>query len=198
MSLSITSAEGVHRLSLQCAEGHFQALVWTFEANGLWECRVVITRTEFERGAEKERWVSELHSFDPASGTAIVKVGEMEVAPEKAGPRGFRRCLHSWREWSLLNNKEVRLLRRCEDPNESYDPTGPANNPPDLSPVTIDCREANWDGRLYVALYNRRRIELITLHSSYEGFLVQLADAHHMKFIPEFENNRGTFEPLPL
>ena len=95
----ITITEGHDRLTLQYDEGHFRALVWSSEYGREWRCRAVITQPDFQRGADSERWVSELHSFDPGTGRAIIKVGEMEVPREGAGAGGFRRCIYSWREW---------------------------------------------------------------------------------------------------
>src|SRR3954468_17719028 len=111
MEDKITITEGHDRLTLQYHEGYFRALVWSSEQGVDWLCRVVITETDFQRGSDKERSVHDLHSFDPAAGYAIIKVGEMEVPANKAGPRGFRRCLYSWREWDLSSNCELRVLR---------------------------------------------------------------------------------------
>jgi len=107
MENTIISSDGHDRLSLQFEKGRFRALIWSSEQGREWSCRAVITQTDFQRGRERERWVNELHSFEPANGTAIIKVGEMDVPPHKAGPAGFRRCTYSWRQWDLLANREL-------------------------------------------------------------------------------------------
>ena len=120
MESRMTISSGNDRLTLQYDEGHFRALVWSFEHDREWRCRVVITQTDFQRGAKNDRWVDDLHSFDPATGHAIIKVGEMGLPPYEVGP-DVRRCIYSWREWDLLANCEVRVLRVCEEPFEEYE-----------------------------------------------------------------------------
>src|SRR5215510_11378225 len=117
----ITSSDGNHRLTLQYDDGYFRALIWSSGHDTDWRCRAVITQTDFQGNNDRERWVQELHSFDPATGRAIIRVGEMEVPADKPGPDGFRRCIYSWREWDLLANREVRVLRVCESPFEEYE-----------------------------------------------------------------------------
>jgi hypothetical protein len=198
MDARITSSDGHDRLTLQYDEGYFRALVWSTGHGRDWRCRVVITQADFQRGADKERWVSALHSFDPATGRAIIKVGEMDRPPHKAGPGGFSRCIYSWREWDLLANSELRVLRACEDPFEEYG--APRKGHKALiktgdDSVVIDCKVEDWDGCLYNSLGNRRRIELRNLHSSYEEYMKQLAELYHMEFIGESAENRGVFKP---
>lgn len=194
MKNTITSDDGHDRLSLQNEGGYFRALIWSSEHGREWCCRAVITRTDFQRGHERERWINELHSFDPAKGTAIIKVGEMDVPL----PDGFRRCTYSWREWDLLSNCENRVLRVCEDPFEEYGiPPRRHRSLIDTNDdfVAIDCRVEDWDGCLYSNLYTRRRIELRNLHSSYEKYMSQLAELFCMEFIGHFTENRGEFKP---
>ena len=199
MDKAITSSDGHDRLSLQYEEGYFRALIWSSEHGRDWRSRAVITQTDFQRGFDRERWVAELHSFNPSKGTAIVKVGEMEVPQHKAGPGGFRRCVYSWREWDLLVNREIRMIRVCEDPFEAYDATIKDHRvfPHALSEssLLIDCKDEHWDDSLYAGLYNRRRIELTNLHPSYEGYMNQLAQHYCMEFIGHFAANRGEFKP---
>src|SRR5262245_1591354 len=105
----VTITHGNDRLTLQNDGGYFRALVWSTEEPGGWRCRALITQAEFQSTSDRERWVTDLHSFDPALGSAIIKVGEMEVPADKAGPGGSCRCLYSWREWDLMANRETRL-----------------------------------------------------------------------------------------
>ncbi len=195
---TIVSSDGRDRLSLQNEEGYFRALIWSSEHGREWSCRAVITQTDFQRGNERERWVNELHSFDPVNGTAIIKVGEMEVPEDKGGTGGFRRCTYSWREWDLLSNCELRVLRVCEDPFEEYGSAAKRHKSvieTTDDAVIIDCRVEDWDGCLYSCLYARRRVELRNLHCSYESYMSQLADLYCMEFIGRFTENRGEFRP---
>jgi len=54
--------------------------------------------------------------LDATKGTAIIKIAEGDV-PE--GSPSIR-YVYSWREWSLLTNGEIRLIRTCADPFEKY------------------------------------------------------------------------------
>ncbi|SRR5258708_33300800 len=94
----------------------FDSLVWRTNAEGAWHDRIVISQADFQNGSPRRRWVSQIHSLDATKGTAIIKVAEGDV-PE--GSPSIR-YLYSWREWSLLTNREVRFIRTCADPFEKY------------------------------------------------------------------------------
>ncbi len=97
--------------------GHeFKSLVWRFKQAGEWKEKIRITHSDFQSGFNHRRGIVEVHDFDPASGIAIVKVAEAD-APSEAKRTRF---VYSWREWSLLTNAEIRLLRTCGDPFEKY------------------------------------------------------------------------------
>src|SRR5215813_14219239 len=115
MENRFTITEGCDRLTLQCDGGTFCALVWSSEHQQSWESRAVITRTDFQRGGGGERWIQELHSFDPETARPIIRVGEIHPVGN------FRRCVYSWREWDLLANREVRFLGTSEAPVEDVD-----------------------------------------------------------------------------
>src|SRR5215471_12850751 len=76
----ISDASGNHRLMMRYVavnRGYdFDALIWRTNAAGEWKQRLIITQDDFERGSQRARWVSEIHSFDPATGLAIIKVAE--------------------------------------------------------------------------------------------------------------------------
>lgn len=95
---------------------NFHSLVLQTNAGGKWTNRVVITKAAFQGSSARARWVSEIQGLDSTNGTAIIKVAE-EEAPT-ASP--MIRIIYSWREWSLLTNREVRLVRICADPFEKY------------------------------------------------------------------------------
>jgi hypothetical protein len=94
----------------------FDSLVWRTNAGGSWHDHIVISEAAFQAGSPRTRWVSELDSLDAAKGTAIIKVGEGDVPTNSPSIR----YIYSWREWSLLTNGEVRLIRTCADPFEKY------------------------------------------------------------------------------
>ena len=83
-----------------------------------WVDRVVLTKRDFQAGHPTDRFVSEIHSLDPESGAAIIKVGENDL------PRGSRiiKCYYSWRKWNLEQNAEMAVLQRCKSPVDRYEP----------------------------------------------------------------------------
>src|SRR5882762_7079388 len=91
---------------------NFHSLVWRARIDDRWNDRVVISKDAFQAGGTRTRWVSEIHSLDARSGTAIIKVAEGD-APMNAP---LVRYIYSWREWSLITNGEVRLIRTCVSP----------------------------------------------------------------------------------
>jgi hypothetical protein len=97
----------------------FDSLVWRTKAGLFWHDRIVISQSAFQGAGPRLRWVTEVDSLDAAKGTSIIKVAEGD-APE-GSPNGVR-YIYSWREWSLLTNGEVRVLRVCASPFEKYQP----------------------------------------------------------------------------
>ena len=116
----ISDSSGKHRLVMRYVavdRGYdFDALIWRTKDGDGWKERLTITQDDFERGTERRRWVSEIRSFDPTTGHAIIKVAEGD-APKTATTVHY---VYSWREWSLLTNAEVRLIRVCADPFEKF------------------------------------------------------------------------------
>src|SRR5580765_660014 len=100
-----TITEGHDRLTLHYEKGHFRALVWSSEHQRNWQCRAIITHADFQHGSKRERWITELHTFEPETGRAILKVGEHV-------PLGCGRswAVYSWREWDLTANREIQWL----------------------------------------------------------------------------------------
>ena len=95
----------------------FDSLVWRTNAGGIWYDHVVISQAAFQGGSPRRRWVSEIHSLD-GNGTAIIKVAEGNVTEGSPNIR----YIYTWREWNLLTNGELRVLRVCADPFEKYQP----------------------------------------------------------------------------
>lgn len=92
------------------------SLVWQRLRNGAWVDHVTITQADFQREHNRQRWISEIHSFDPISGTAILKIAEGD-APENSGAVSY---IYSWREWDVKNNRELKTIRSCDDPFEKF------------------------------------------------------------------------------
>jgi hypothetical protein len=125
-ALEAADATGRYRLELQWVVteanpgGHsgydFHALVWSRKTARGWEKLTEISREEFEKGRNRRRWVSQLHSLNPSEGTAIIKVAEGD-APRDSGSVQY---MYSWREWNLRTNGEVRIIRVCKDPFEEF------------------------------------------------------------------------------
>lgn len=122
MAQVIMDPTGKHRLTIRfvSAEGgsNFHSLVWAVFENSTWLDRVVIPRQEFQPPTKHRRWVTEAHSFDPETGHAIIKVAEGN-APVGTPVVNYT---YSWKEWDLVQNRELRLLQVCESPFDHYEP----------------------------------------------------------------------------
>ena len=94
----------------------FHSVVW--ERRGLirWRPYIVLTQRAFELPSKCPRWVSEVHSFDPGRGEAVLKVAEGD-APDNAP---IVRINYSWRRWDLTYNREVERLQECADPFDAF------------------------------------------------------------------------------
>lgn len=117
---------GSHRLRLKyiavpiagAGTGYdFHSLVWETVDGNEWKTKSVIARADFQSGAERRRWVMQLHGFDPGSARAIIKVGQ-EDPPQ---PNGSVHVTYSWREWDISTNREVRIIRVCDSPHEPFE-----------------------------------------------------------------------------
>ena len=89
---------------------HLQSLHDSF-----WQSDLTITCDDFRSGSENRRWISQLHSFDPANQIAILQIGTEETA---AGIGGVKYC---WYEWNLGRNCPVRPIKVCENPFDKLD-----------------------------------------------------------------------------
>ncbi len=106
-SLATIDHEG-HCLELLCLPSDngglaFHDLRWAKDQ----EIVCTITNVDFQRGAPNRRWVSGLVAFDPIAGTAVIQIGEL--------PSDRHIVDYSLREWSLLENLEVRFVEHCDD-----------------------------------------------------------------------------------
>jgi hypothetical protein len=88
----------------------FYSLAWEAKEHGKWIVKAAISCADFQKGSQKRRWISQVQSFDPETGRAILRIGE-----------GHARVTYSWREWDVANNQEVRLIRVCKNPFEPFE-----------------------------------------------------------------------------
>jgi hypothetical protein len=118
----IVGKDGVHRLRLlylytRRGKGwNFHSLVWQRRHGREWQQRAVISRDAFESGTDRHRWISELHSFDPHTGRAVIKVAEGDQ-PKTARDIHY---IYSWREWDIAADSEVCFIKVCADPFEAF------------------------------------------------------------------------------
>jgi hypothetical protein len=118
---SIEDPTGEHRLSLRVGPMNhrggidFHSLAWLLKDGLEWVERRIITRENFQRGSERRRWIADLHSFDPKTAHAVIRVAE--IVPEDGGSA---QCVYAWKQWDIRNNREVRLLRICQNPFEPF------------------------------------------------------------------------------
>jgi len=92
------------------------SLVWQRLKNGSWADQLTITQDEFQKASPYRRWISAIHSFDPESARAILKIAEGD-APMNSSAVTY---IYSWREWDLRNNTEIKTIRVCADPFEPF------------------------------------------------------------------------------
>jgi len=113
----------------------FHSLVWESNRGGQWRSRSVLSARQAAKNVRS--WVCDLHSFDPATGTAVVRVGQMRT-DEAAEPSWLKEvnerirevypqsgrgswCEYSWVIWNLRDRKAEKTLRVCKLPNEPLD-----------------------------------------------------------------------------
>jgi len=159
----VSDQSGKNRLLLQFSERpfsfadkkeviarDFHSLVWETNDGKTWSQKKVIPKVDF---AEKECWVSDLYSFDSSTGRAILKVAEMSKPDET----NSRQCIYSWREWDILKNKQVRMIRVCKDPFEPYEkrvelPKGFLKNDRSVEHALDEARNLTQQGKYEEAL----------------------------------------------
>ena len=99
----------------------FNSLIWSKKnSNEDWEPYLTISREDFDTDPQFAKWINEIHSFDPSNGHAILRIAEGD-APRESYEVKYE---YSWREWDLLNNKQIELLQVCNDPFEVFDGNG--------------------------------------------------------------------------
>ncbi|MDB6024071.1 MAG: hypothetical protein JWM68_294 [Verrucomicrobiales bacterium] len=106
---------GEHRLSALGVSGFWDRLVWEIKGEPNWTLVSEITRQEFQVGDGTKQFVQALHSFNPKTGIAIIKVGHGDAVERNPAGVNYN---YSWREWDLRAKREVRFLRACENIDE--------------------------------------------------------------------------------
>jgi hypothetical protein len=78
---------------------------------------------DFQGKSTRERHITGIHSFDPKTGNAIIRVSEASGPRTNISATAMTIAVDyvsSWREWNLLTNQEIRLLRICRRGLEPY------------------------------------------------------------------------------
>lgn len=140
--LLLRMAEGTLYWRLMMRQGHrageFHSVVWEKYAGGRWRTRARITRRHLDWAGRY--WATHVHSIDPASGVAIIKVAHMgplrparlDELPaqtledmKKAGfaPEGVRvaEAIYEWVSWDMRKNRKVAVLRSGIDPFDKFE-----------------------------------------------------------------------------
>lgn len=110
----------VRSLRSRTKDYNFECLLWRTNSLGRWRDKVLITRQAFQGGRSLDRWISRIGAFDPINGRAVIKVAEESPTARTNSTGGWVDTIYSWREWDLLNNREIRVVRVCKDPFEKY------------------------------------------------------------------------------
>jgi hypothetical protein len=80
-----------------------------------WSTTTAITQAQFQGNHPNDRWVSDLHSFVPSTGAAVIKVAEGNKPWRESRATWF---FYSWRRWDLRSNSEIARLEDCESPSD--------------------------------------------------------------------------------
>jgi hypothetical protein len=94
----------------------FHSLAWERRKSIFWHAHVTLAQSDFDLPTKHQRWVSEMHSFDPLRGDAILKVAEGD-SPYDAEKVHIK---YSWRRWDLIHNREIARLQECASPFEPF------------------------------------------------------------------------------
>lgn len=96
----------------------FHSLQWDRFSTGSWVPELTLTRGQFQGSSSFRRWVSDVHSIEPSTGVAVIKVAEGNRPYSAMRSTTF---LYSWRAWNMRSNVEVQKLKNCDDPFEPLD-----------------------------------------------------------------------------
>lgn len=93
----------------------FHSIVWEHSDGVSWKRRARTLPRDLARA--EIAFVSSIHSFDPAEGTAVIHAAAMRPSVEEPGRTD---AVFSWRSWDLLNNRQIAILQECAVPWERY------------------------------------------------------------------------------
>jgi len=94
----------------------FHSLIWEGRSGSAWRAKRCIDGVEFQAQLDRRRWVSDLHSLDASTGTAIVRVAQSHQ-PRSAGSYNVG---YSWRLLDLERCDVSRVLEHCIVPSAPY------------------------------------------------------------------------------
>jgi hypothetical protein len=114
----VLDLSGSNLLALRPSAMGYPSIIWRTNDGTAWRDKRVISPTAFQGAYFRTRCVCDIYSFDGAKGTAIIKVAE--ELPDAESTNGALPMVYSWREWNLVYNGEVKVLRICKDPYEPY------------------------------------------------------------------------------
>jgi hypothetical protein len=113
----LLSANGRDRLRLVCVREdwgmNFHALSLEIRTDEGWQTTSRVTQAQFQGDHPNRRWVSDLHSFAPGTGVAIIQVAEGDKPWRESQATLFT---YSWRRWDLRSNSEIARLGNCKSP----------------------------------------------------------------------------------
>ncbi|MEM9444940.1 MAG: hypothetical protein AAGA18_06260 [Verrucomicrobiota bacterium] len=89
----------------------FLRIDWHTLRDNEWRIHHTLSQDAFSKNSNEQIWVSDIHSFDPETANCILKIAE----GEKQLDVGHISYIYSWRIWDIKDNKEVKLIKVCEN-----------------------------------------------------------------------------------
>jgi len=112
----------------------FHSLVWERQIRGKWRRHWKLTSSQLRKLGFL--WVADIHSFDPGSAVALIKVAEavesrelssvpplLKAAIQQRLVQGARVHItqYSWIRWDLINGREIGARSKCAFPDSPYE-----------------------------------------------------------------------------
>jgi len=117
----LISTEGDARLRLvyvrEDGGANFHSLAFDVLEADEWKARRFISRQDFQGEHHNRRWISDLHSFSPRSGVAVMQVAEGDQPTSALCATAF---FYSWRSWDVFRNLEIARLKQCQSPFDPF------------------------------------------------------------------------------
>lgn len=86
----------------------FHTLIWDVFDGSTWNLKAIITNEDL-KDEHTNLWVSDIHSLNPDTGSAVIKIGDRDSE-----------ITYSWCEWDLCNKKQLRMIQACRLPFDSF------------------------------------------------------------------------------